>query len=469
MSLRSALVRMVSRRIALLAVPLGLLLPGTTNAQTFTVSNTNNAGAGSLRQAILDMNAGGNSPSFIVFTTSGTINLTSPLPDIQVSARINDAGVTGIILDGTNAGSANGLRFRENAASVSFVTLLTIRNFQQSGIFINPVNSNEGVALFVCLIENCGGDGVEIAGGNSHGIFGSIIRFNTGWGVRISNPLITNVPIISSDVVVNDIGGIQLVGSGHTLDDCFIVLNGSAESSDHRGGVVCGSLTATASGCTIGGCTLAGNTPFGVKRTNGSVAAILGNESYLNATAGIRVLGTAPTVSLGYFVVDNVNDLIITRGTATGPASASLDVEFFVAEYVGNDNEGNAYLDTADLPVALDGSGDASFFHKFSRAAFFSGVALSSPPPQNFTIDNSHRLTATATHATQGTSEFAALGAPTLPGDFDLDGDVDGRDFLIWQRGIGSPREYWEGDGDFDGDVDGDDLAIWQANYGQSL
>lgn len=39
----------------------------------------------------------------------------------------------------------------------------------------------------------------------------------------------------------------------------------------------------------------------------------------------------------------------------------------------------------------------------------------------------------------------------------DGDGDVDGRDFLIWQRG-GSPSAA-------DG-VSSSDLAIWQSNYG---
>jgi hypothetical protein len=55
-------------------------------------------------------------------------------------------------------------------------------------------------------------------------------------------------------------------------------------------------------------------------------------------------------------------------------------------------------------------------------------------------------------------------------GDFDQDGDVDGRDFLVWQRNFGtnnSPRAVLDaGDGDYDGDVDGDDLAVWQAQYG---
>lgn len=47
------------------------------------------------------------------------------------------------------------------------------------------------------------------------------------------------------------------------------------------------------------------------------------------------------------------------------------------------------------------------------------------------------------------------LTAPnSVSGDFDGDGDVDGRDFLVWQRG-GSPNALSSGD-----------LALWQNQYG---
>jgi hypothetical protein len=51
--------------------------------------------------------------------------------------------------------------------------------------------------------------------------------------------------------------------------------------------------------------------------------------------------------------------------------------------------------------------------------------------------------------------------------DFDGDGDVDGRDFLLWQRGFGTTTnaEKTDGDADNDGDVNGDDLVIWQDQY----
>ena len=51
--------------------------------------------------------------------------------------------------------------------------------------------------------------------------------------------------------------------------------------------------------------------------------------------------------------------------------------------------------------------------------------------------------------------------------DFDGDGDVDGRDFLAWQRGFGASSPTLS-DGDANGDamVDGNDLEIWQSQYG---
>ncbi len=53
--------------------------------------------------------------------------------------------------------------------------------------------------------------------------------------------------------------------------------------------------------------------------------------------------------------------------------------------------------------------------------------------------------------------------------DFDNDGDVDGSDFLSWQRGSGTTSNATssQGDANTDGAVDGDDLAIMLQDYGQ--
>jgi CSLREA domain-containing protein len=55
--------------------------------------------------------------------------------------------------------------------------------------------------------------------------------------------------------------------------------------------------------------------------------------------------------------------------------------------------------------------------------------------------------------------------------DFDGDGDIDGRDFLIWQRGYGRKSGAAQSDGDatVDGRVDGVDLVVWQGTYGETI
>lgn len=51
--------------------------------------------------------------------------------------------------------------------------------------------------------------------------------------------------------------------------------------------------------------------------------------------------------------------------------------------------------------------------------------------------------------------------------DFDNDGDVDGDDFLSWQRGFGtsSGAATTDGDADYDEDVDHADLVYWESQY----
>jgi hypothetical protein len=52
---------------------------------------------------------------------------------------------------------------------------------------------------------------------------------------------------------------------------------------------------------------------------------------------------------------------------------------------------------------------------------------------------------------------FDFFEAEEASGDFDGDGDVDGNDFLVWQRG-GSPNPLSAGD-----------LALWQSQFGTSF
>lgn len=56
----------------------------------------------------------------------------------------------------------------------------------------------------------------------------------------------------------------------------------------------------------------------------------------------------------------------------------------------------------------------------------------------------------------------------TAHADFDGDGDVDGADFLVWQRGFGitGTATLGQGDANNDKNVDSADLAIWRNQFG---
>ncbi len=57
--------------------------------------------------------------------------------------------------------------------------------------------------------------------------------------------------------------------------------------------------------------------------------------------------------------------------------------------------------------------------------------------------------------------------APTIVGDSNGDGYVDGEDLSIWQTGFGQPSGALtlDGDADEDADVDGFDYLVWQRHY----
>jgi hypothetical protein len=71
----------------------------------------------------------------------------------------------------------------------------------------------------------------------------------------------------------------------------------------------------------------------------------------------------------------------------------------------------------------------------------------------------------------RGGSPGTSGDAPSIAGDFDGDSDVDGSDFLRWQRGVGTAALMGTasaGDADGDRDVDGADLVFWRANFGET-
>lgn len=104
-------------------IALLVLLTFSLEAATFTVSNLNNTGAGSLRQAISSANGAGGGGHTIDFSVSGVISLNSHLPVItNNNVTIDGAGQT--ITVSANGGDISRYVFRGNAGA----DFLTVRN-----------------------------------------------------------------------------------------------------------------------------------------------------------------------------------------------------------------------------------------------------------------------------------------------------------------------------------------------------
>ncbi|MFC3197081.1 Calx-beta domain-containing protein, partial [Parapedobacter deserti] len=148
----------------------------------FPVTNTNNAGLGSLRQAILDVNAAGEGPHTIVFNVHGQITLTSSLPTItakkltidgQNRIRLYSTGTNSVINPFViNADSVTIRNFTiQNNGDINVdifpnrtgITIDNIRSFSTVGNFLNAFMRVQGASTDL-TVRNIYSTDVEPAG-----------------------------------------------------------------------------------------------------------------------------------------------------------------------------------------------------------------------------------------------------------------------------------------------------------------
>ncbi len=135
---------------------------------------------------------------------------------------------------------------------------------------------------------------------------------------------------------------------------------------------------------------------------------------------------------------DDVGDVFIVvkfdygATSLTGDTDGWADITFWV----------DPNLDTE--PLAADAALTTTGYVPFNAFSMHQGSGGSSSVQEQGSSIEELRLGTTYADVapfTPGTG---------LDGDFDGDGDVDGNDFLVWQRGAATPA----------------DLALWQGNYG---
>ena len=123
----------------------------------------------------------------------------------------------------------------------------------------------------------------------------------------------------------------------------------------------------------------------------------------------------------------------------------------------------------ADFFAMLD---DSSILHRSGIRGAYSAREISFDTDRLIEGTNTIALRHISPNLNPANSEGIVYDALRLEvdllADFDGDDDVDGNDFLQWQRRLGilDSAQLSDGDADFDGDVDRDDLAIWLQTYG---
>ncbi len=273
---------------------------------TFTVVNTNDFGAGSLRQAIIDNNLAVSSANNVIqfaIPNSGphVIRPAAALPTFLEAATVNGFTQSGAVsntlatgnsavwmihLDGVSAGTgANGLRF---ASSGNVVRGLQIFRFNSDGLEFTNSHNNVVVGNSLGRLDETGvtfantGDGVHLLQSSNNRLGGAlpgdrnIIAGNGSDGIEING---TNS--VANLVLGNHIG----TDGGGTVD---------------RGNLQSGILISGAPNNTIGGTAagagnlLSGNTQEGLE-INGLAATnnvVLGNRIGTEVT-GLTGLGNA--------------------------------------------------------------------------------------------------------------------------------------------------------------------------------
>ncbi len=357
----------------------------------YVVTNSDDAGAGSLRQALLAANANPGADT-ITFNIAGggvhTIAPLSALPDITGAVLLDAASQPGyagtplIELNGAGAGSNRAGLTLEAGSGGSTIRGLAINRFGGDGIHITRSSGNLIEYNFIGtdptgrLAQGNGGDGVELY----FNAASNVIRYN----------------VISANV-----WGIS-IGIGSTNDESNVI-QANKIGTDVTGTLPLGN---TAAGITAGWAAV--NTLLGGPAPGqGNIIAFngIGIELRQNADAGHTILGNS-IFSNGSLGIDLGSDGVTPNDAGDGDA--------------GPNNRQNFPVLTAAQPVSstqvtIVGSLNSTA-NSFFRIEFFAGAAADGSG-----YGEGQRYLGFANVATDGSGNAvinATLTAAVAPGDF---------------------------------------------------
>ena len=269
-------------------------------------------------------------------------------------------------------------------------------------------------------------------------------KLKPGSSAQVSGNLATDELSVQGTLSVIATGSID-ASNITVFADAYFGVNGQADGAVKvEGGGLGGGGTFTGTISLETGVLSPGNSPG--KLTTGSVDF-----------AGGAVLELEVRDAMGASGVDydllNVNGNVVNEGSAVDPMVirlVSLDAQ---------NEAGLAINFNPSLPQSWEVVTATGAITGFDPGAYVLDTSQFLNPIGGGTFD--------LTVAPGGQSLLVDF-TPGLPGDFDGDDDVDGADFLTWQRevgaGLASPANL-----NGDNVVDGADLGLWRDSFGESI
>jgi hypothetical protein len=270
------------------------LIALSTQAATINVTNTNDSGAGSLRQAIADAHDG----DTIDFGVAGTITLTTGELLVNKSVTINGPGLDHLTVDGNHATRV----FHVSGGVTATIAGLTITNGQASGFS----HSDGGGGIYndqsTLTVSNC-----TLSGNSAH----------TGGGIYND----ANLGSATLEVAVSTLSGNSaydgggILNDGHSGSATLQVLNStlSGNSTTAYGGGIYNGGTFGSATLEVSNSTLSGNSAFGGGGIWNGAGSGTGNaalrviNSTLSDNSGIGIYNElSATLTIGGTILKNV-------------------------------------------------------------------------------------------------------------------------------------------------------------------
>ncbi len=324
------------------------------NLTNYLVSNLNDSGAGSLRQAVLDANANTGADE-ITFSVNGTITLTSGEIAITDSVTITGNGAANTIISGNNASRV----FNITGGTVTLENLTIAEGNSGLGYGGGIVIGNSIVELDnVVIRDNHGldGGGIYVSGGTVT-MVNSTLYGNTGdrdgGGIYVSGGTVTmvNATLGGNTALSGNGGGIYTsVTTVNLLNSIIIGNNASGGPSD-----ISGTVNAA---YTVSSTLLAGtaNTQSTVEEEFGTDAPVLADNGGSTMTIALSSGSTAANGAwtringgqLQYYANDTWNNF---TGTALANRNFTADQRGYT---ILSPSSGSYALNTVDPRLVVN-------------------------------------------------------------------------------------------------------------------